>query len=240
VTVLQQDFGVRYNPERIRQVSFTHSQDLFLHGMVDSAGGGTCVSMPVAYTAVARRLGYPVRLVLAKGHVFCRWDAPDERFNIEATNQGLNTFEDAYYKTWPEPVTEAEIKACRYLVSLSPAEEVASFLASRGHCLLDTGRAAEARDAYAAAARLAPEDPAYASWKREAEIHLADSKAGGPGSRDLSQPPMVYRSRVSDDVDAVNAYNRRVMQDPGRPAGPANAAPAGTPRAAGTGSEPRL
>jgi hypothetical protein len=59
VTVLQQDFGVHYNLERVNDIDFTKSQDLFIHGMVGSSNGGTCVSMPVLYTAVARRLGYP-------------------------------------------------------------------------------------------------------------------------------------------------------------------------------------
>jgi len=60
VTVLQQDFGVHYNKERIRDVDFRRSQDLFIHGMIGDDNGGTCVSMPAIYTAVARRLGYPV------------------------------------------------------------------------------------------------------------------------------------------------------------------------------------
>ena len=94
VTVLQQDLGVHYNLDRVRRIDFRRSQDLFLHGLIGSDNGGTCVSMPVVYTAVARRLGYPVKLVLTKGHVFCRWDAPAERFNIEATNAGMNSFPD--------------------------------------------------------------------------------------------------------------------------------------------------
>jgi len=147
ITVLQQDYGVHYNPQRIRDIDFTKSKDLFVHGMIEDENGGTCVSMPVIYTAVARRLGYPVKLALAKAHTFCRWDAPNDRFNIEATNQGMNCFDDAYYSAWPEKVSDAEIKANRYLISLSPAEELASFLASRGHCLSDTGRSQKAIDA---------------------------------------------------------------------------------------------
>lgn len=46
ITVLQQDCGVRYNPERINEPDFTNPQDLFIHGMV-GGDGGTCVSMPV-------------------------------------------------------------------------------------------------------------------------------------------------------------------------------------------------
>lgn len=47
VQVLQEDCGVHYNHERIREIDFTKSQDLFIHGMIGRANGGTCVSMPV-------------------------------------------------------------------------------------------------------------------------------------------------------------------------------------------------
>ena len=68
--VLQEDLGVHYNLERVRDINFTDSRDLFIHGMIADKNGGTCVSMPVLYAAIARRLGYPVKLVLAKEHVF--------------------------------------------------------------------------------------------------------------------------------------------------------------------------
>ena len=47
ITVLQQDFNVHYNPDRIRSVDFKNPDDLFIHGMLASNNGGTCVSMPV-------------------------------------------------------------------------------------------------------------------------------------------------------------------------------------------------
>ena len=72
VTVLQQDFGVHYNPERIRSPNFADSRDMFLHGLLTGEREGTCVSMPVLYVAVGRRLGYPLKLVAAKGHLFAR------------------------------------------------------------------------------------------------------------------------------------------------------------------------
>ncbi len=88
VTVLQQDFGVRYNPDRIRDPDFRDSRDLFIHGML-TGNGGTCASMPVLYTAIGRRLGWPMKLAAARGHLFCRWDDPNghhpfgkERFNL--------------------------------------------------------------------------------------------------------------------------------------------------------------
>ena len=34
VTVLQQDLGVRYNADRVREIDFRRSQDLFIHGLL--------------------------------------------------------------------------------------------------------------------------------------------------------------------------------------------------------------
>ncbi len=164
VQVLQEDCGVRYNPDRIREVDFTDSKDLFIHGLFDPRHGGTCVSLPVLYTAVARRLRYPVRLVRAKAHILCRWDGPRERVNVEAAGEGFGTYDDAHYKVWPHRISDAEVARGEYLKSLSPAEELAVFLAARGHCLEDTGRLAEAREAYVRASRLAPHVKDYRGY----------------------------------------------------------------------------
>jgi len=169
VTVLQQDLGVRYNAKRIREVDFANAKDLFIHGMIDDDNGGTCVSMPVLYTAIARRLGYPVRLVTTKAHLFCRWDAPDDRVNIEGSSRGMLSFDDDYYKTWPHKITGHQVQANHYLASLTPADQLAQFLAARGHCLSDIGRADEARSAYAHAARLDPKSQILAMWAKHAE-----------------------------------------------------------------------
>jgi tetratricopeptide (TPR) repeat protein len=207
VNVLQQDCGVHYNMTRVREVDFRRSQDLFIHGMTGSNNGGTCVSMPVIYTAVARRLGYPVRLVLTHGHVFCRWDAPDERFNIEATNRGMNTFPDEHYLTWPTEITAEQAEAGRYLISLSPAEELACFLASRGHCLLDNGRVEEALAAYSTARKFAPLDPAYGQWVQVPQRRL-DPLAALNGLA-----PQTYRDDDFRRIQAINAHNRRLLED---------------------------
>jgi hypothetical protein len=176
VTVLQQDFHVRYNPERIQRPDFHDSRDLFLHGLLCptlnpqpsalNSPRGTCVSMPVLYAAVGRRLGYPLKLVTTKAHLFARWESADgkERFNIEATNEGLNCFPDDYYRTWPVPMTRDEVKRGNYLKSLSPAEELAVFLSARGHCLEAAGRLPEAQVAHAHAHVLAPSSPAYLAF----------------------------------------------------------------------------
>lgn len=166
IVVLQEDFGIAYNPARVHTPDYRDSRDLFIHGLLDRTGEagegrGTCVSMPVTYVAVGRRLGYPLKLVVTKGHVFARWDAgpSGERFNIEGTNRGLRTPNDDYYEQWPHELTEEEIADGWYLRSLEPNEELALFLQQRGHCLEDNGRFAGAHVAYALAHQVAPTCP---------------------------------------------------------------------------------
>jgi len=217
--VLQEDLGVRYDMTALDNFAFNDSRVAFLHGMIPAAGqtvsdtlGGTCASMPVMYVAVGRRLGYPLKLVPTKGHLFVRWEGKNhpnpawrERFNIEGTG-GFGSFEDDYYKNWPFKLTQREVRVGRYLISMSPAEELAAFLASRGHCLLDNGRTEEALGIYAAAHRLAPEDPAYVAWMRQAQERLRPPAF--VNQRTYRQPPTVYRNDPLSDVRRINAINR--------------------------------
>jgi hypothetical protein len=162
--VLAEDLGVHYDVNRqagpaasIEQDGFFADPDaVFLSGLLGTQRKGTCSSMPVLYVAVGRRLGYPLKLVTTKGHLFVRWEGAGERFNVEVTGEGLNRFPDAYYREWPFPLTDEEVAEEGYLKSLSPAEELAVFLSVRGMCLLEVAQVAEAADAFEAAARLAP------------------------------------------------------------------------------------
>jgi hypothetical protein len=174
---LQEQLGVCYNPARIRDSKFQDakcfdpdfrdSRDLFLHGMIDGPGG-TCASMPVMYVAVGRRLGYPLKLVQTRGHLFTRWDDPQgkcfgfpETFNVEGAGEGIASYDDEHYRSWPEPWTDIDKAERWYLKSMTPSEELALFLATRGDCLTDNGRLAEAVQAYEWASALAPGDKRY-------------------------------------------------------------------------------
>jgi hypothetical protein len=207
-TVLQQDFGVHYNLERMRDVNFSNSKDLFIHGMINDQNGGTCVSMPVLVTAVARRLGYPVRLITTKAHVFCRWDAPGDRINLEPSGVGLNTFPDEYYKSWPMPSSETEIAANRFLVSMTPKEELAMFLENRGHCLMENKKLAEAETAFAQAGALCPGMGRFRCFLAEARRarELASGNSGfGVG-------PSQGGEGVGGGIWDVMEHNRRMRR----------------------------
>jgi regulator of sirC expression with transglutaminase-like and TPR domain len=172
VTVLQQDFGIRYSLQRAQPVEgriepnesfYAEAADVFLHGLLGPRRAGTCASLPVLYAAVGRRLGYPLKLVTAKNHLFVRWDGAGERLNIEATTEGMTTFEDEYYRGWPFPMSPEEERTERYLMSLSPAEELSVFLSLRTQCLLAAGHLEDAAINQEHVCRLAP----YSANQRE-------------------------------------------------------------------------
>lgn len=173
--VLAEDFRISYDPSRKAAVLnngdqdgfFADSANVFLHGLLGPKRQGTCSSMPVLYVAVGRRLGYPLKLVTTKGHLFVRWEGAGERFNVEATSHGLNRFSDDYYRHWPFTITAGEEALEGYLKSLSVEEELACFLSIRGMCLKEAGRFSEAAIVFARAAKLAPGCFSYARMASE-------------------------------------------------------------------------
>jgi hypothetical protein len=210
-TVLQEDLGIHYNPDRITESGvfagnerfFSDAADVFIHGLIGDRRSGTCSSLPVFYVAIGRRLGYPLKLVSAKNHLFVRWEDERQRFNIEATGVGFNSFADGYYKTWPLAMSEAEIKDYGYLKSLTPSEELAAFTSLRAHCQMVMGRTAESVASHATALRLAPESLLYRQILARAQaeasqraqpvlaqsgVELAIRKNQSPQSENKGQP----------------------------------------------------
>lgn len=158
-TVLQRDLCVHYNlPFSEGDYDGRDSRDHFLHGTL-SGHGGTCVTMPVLYVAVGRRLGYPLYLAFAKQHVFVRWAGEGERFNIEATSRGYLSHDDEYYKKWPFPIAESEIERGDYLRNLDPREELAFFLGERAIVFRERLMMQQAVKASCEALSFAPNSP---------------------------------------------------------------------------------
>jgi tetratricopeptide (TPR) repeat protein len=195
VTVLQQDFGIIYNPDRVTPVGvfesndrfFADSGDVFIHGLTGEAKSGTCSSLPAFYIAIGRRLKYPLSLVSAKNHLFVRWEDQETRLNIEAAAVGMNTYDDAHYRKWPYPMTAEEEKDNGFIKSMTAAEECAVFLSIRGHCLMAAGRSNEAISAHEQAVRLAPQAKLYGII-----LDIANREAAArtsPTPRGVGMPP---------------------------------------------------
>jgi regulator of sirC expression with transglutaminase-like and TPR domain len=159
LAMLQKHLGVRYDPTLIDgDYNATDSRNLFVHGPL-SGHAGTRVTLPVVYVAIGRRLGYPLKLVRAKQHLFARWEGPNgERFNIECTGTGSLPLDDDHFRRHPTPLTDKELQSGFYLRSLQRREELADFLCLRTECLIDSLRPVEALQSAFFAAFMAPND----------------------------------------------------------------------------------
>jgi len=194
ITVLQRKCGVRYNaqwtsitPDSPVPRDFGRDAgDLFIHAIIDGPGG-TCGSLPVLYAAVGRRLGYPLKIVKAHQHLFLRWDDPEgehwfhpDRFNIEATGPGIHCLPDEHYRTWPHHLSDEDIEGGVFLKSLTPREELAEFVATRGYCILSNGRLGDAIETYRFAVKLAPHNRHFEKTLRDLIAHRKMLVRGHP------------------------------------------------------------
>ena len=220
ILTVQQNLGVHYDPAMIGAAAkpkatqeeietdladasyFKNAASVFLNGILSDTRTGTCSSMPVLYTALGRRLGFPLKLVSAKGHLFLRWDDGKERFNLEGTG-GVNSFPDDYYKNWPLSLSPEEIASGEYLKSLTPAQELSIFLESRAMTLRANGRFDEALVALAQAYRLNPESTnCQIGLARTAEIATASSNPTHP------TPPQTNPMESIRQIEEINRANR--------------------------------
>jgi hypothetical protein len=164
VTLLKhpRGLGISYQESAIGNYRFTDSRDDMLHGLL-TRRFGTCASLPVLFVSIGRRLGWPMHLAVAKRHVLCQWINSDgSHLNLEGSCPGGgDTFPDEHYYHWPGELSPADLSSGRYLRALTNAESLSLFLETRGHCLTDNGRFADARSAYLEAGRVAPNWSGY-------------------------------------------------------------------------------
>jgi hypothetical protein len=162
--------------------------------------------MPVLYVAVGRRLGYPLKLVGAKGHLFFRWEDGKERRNFECTN-GVSCPDDDHYKKWPFPIGDEEVQRGWYLRSLTPREELAGFLQTRASVLRYHGRATEALLAQTQAVLLQPGHPDLQMGLAIAMGQQSASFASSGGSPVLAPNFLAMPNDPMADIRQVEAIN---------------------------------
>jgi hypothetical protein len=192
---LKDEFGIRYDPSLMQVMDWRDSRHTFIHGLLGEGRTGTCPSLPALVVALGRRLGYPLFLVRAPAHLFCRWDdaAAGVRFNVEYNGTGMTDYPDEYYRHWPSewPTELADYEGTlppdkqSYLRPLSPTEETAEFLSLRGHCLEDNGRLSEAVAAYHWAMHFDPTYPGYREFFRKAMDNFVVASGRQPGDPNI-------------------------------------------------------
>jgi hypothetical protein len=172
--------------DRDSEADWADSNRHLIHGLLGAQRHGTCASLPVLLVAIGRRLDYPLFLVHSPGHVFCRWDGTGhpnpawrETRNIEFSGDLDSHPVEYYYHRPVEWPPEWHVMERRrqpwplYLRSLTPAEELASFLVQRAHAFEAYELFAEAWNSYAAACSLAPHNDAYQHFAKECNrIHM--------------------------------------------------------------------
>lgn len=225
VTVLQRDLGVHYRQELIDMSDdrfFGRADHLFIHGVVQGQSG-SCSSLPAAYAAVGRRLGYPVRVVKTLGHLFARWDNPftGERFNFDCAMRGFEARGDDHYRRWPYHMTPELERRYAALRSLTRRQEEALYVATRGHCLAQNERLAEAAHAFATAWDADPADEGHSvslvdamnRWDKQQQRHLCK---GFPPIRIHYPPVRRYPSIPQRDYEDILFLQARevVLRDP--------------------------
>ncbi|WP_147274167.1 hypothetical protein [Bremerella cremea] len=122
--------------------------------------------LPMVYTAIGRRLRYPISLATTNQHVFCRWDG-DESFCFEPASQGFNAPTEDYYRKWPFPITPKQEQDYGHIRPQTQQEEFAMLAGQRANCLMDNFQFESAVEALACAKQLAPSNAIYHnSYKR--------------------------------------------------------------------------
>ncbi len=224
--MLQNHLGLTYNLAFNEDpYDGSDSRNHFIHAVVAEGYPATCCTAPVIYTAIARRLGYPLWLVKTREHIFCRWeDASRERFNVEATNPGMYSYPDEHYYTWPKPAPVAAVRQGVFLKNLTRREEVALFLGNRGLCLVENLAPAAALEPLFYACRLDPNDPFLRNrWmiatmmQRGSIVEAESGKLVGPDAWRIPGPRkdwerFIYRA-ACDDLDRIRS-NRRKPRTP--------------------------
>jgi tetratricopeptide (TPR) repeat protein len=248
VHALKTDAGLRYNPERADQKNSDKpfsAKEMLINGLLSDERIGTCNTIPVVIAAVGRRLGYPLYLCCTHQHVWTRWDGGGERFNIEASGPNdFSDFDDDHFRSELEPMRKAGIDTSYYLKNLTPADELALFLFSRGWVLEDHKRFEEGLPGWAKCCFLAPTEPMYSRRAYEVAFEtLHVRKFGkpsvrGPDRRPLTSPaigedlrkllpPKVLGMFLSIDghfhevrgevKEAVVSYRKACAEDPQNP-----------------------
>jgi hypothetical protein len=166
-----------------------NSQVSFIHGLLSPRSLGSCASNPVLFTAIGRRLGYPVKLVLTVQHIFNRWVDDTEQFNMDGSMKYIGGDEDHHYIDRFRPWRDWERKSTAFHRPLTPREELAAFMFNRSICECANLRYDDALKSGKIAARFQPDHHGYVEDQWNVEGYKA-AKLRQEGTAWLNSPPI--------------------------------------------------
>lgn len=212
-TVLQEDFGLRYDPalkvgfpppedDRF----FDDSRNVMINGIIERQLG-SCASLPVVYVAVGRRLGYPLKLVPTNSHLYLRWEDSRSRFNIEATAEGFVSHKDQEYWRWPQPVTPQQAEKYEYFKPFSPSDELACFLSARGEVLMANDDYENSLKFHQLAEKVSPHSELYKLILKKVRPYVDYRRKF---DEEVRKRQVIAEEQASlDDITRINAINQR-------------------------------
>jgi hypothetical protein len=209
----------------------------FVHGVIDRRRGN-CASIPVVYSAIGQRLGWPLHEVVVADHCWSRWDdgiPPDrggKRFNIESTNVNAPGHEGQFNMISDEDyirehkVPPIAVSSGSEMSSLTRRECLGAYLQTRASCWRTKGspECAEADLLLGMSCfprsrslrillmtRMSQSNPAYLAPRELRLVADAAVRACPPAKRPIFAPPP--RARVPIDpheemLRRIEAVNR--------------------------------
>lgn len=146
---------------------------------------------PILYVSVGRRLGYPLRFAVDQkgGGISVRWETPTESYPVDLSERQIERIGEL-----PPPVPAKE----QAFYFLSPTDEFAYFLGTRGQLLEQHGKPDEALIAYTHALLLSPACRNYVASIRSVAPKLT------PFYGHVSSKPAPDYSQRPDEVAEMN------------------------------------
>ena len=159
--------------------------ELFMHGLLQTRRG-YCMNLSLLYLILGERLNLPLVGVPLPNHFFVRYDSPEYRVNIEATEGGV-AFPDSFYEQ-----RFGVTKGSKYfMTNLNKKQTVGAYFSNVGLVMY---RAAKPQDAI---------------------FYLEQSASINPLSIDaLNNLGNIY-SELKQHDQSIHAYERALKADPG-------------------------
>jgi formylglycine-generating enzyme required for sulfatase activity/regulator of sirC expression with transglutaminase-like and TPR domain len=124
--VIHQEESYRYTDRVDAEGIPLEPSELFLHGLI-TRKRGYCMNLSLLYLIVGERLNLPLFGVALPNHFFVRYQAPDGRINIEATEGGATHPDDFYRRRFEVAASDAF-----FMRNLSKRETLGAYFSNVG------------------------------------------------------------------------------------------------------------
>ena len=183
--VIHEEGGYRYTDALDPAGLPVNPAELFLHGLLQTRRG-YCMNLSLLYLILGERLNLPLVGVPLPNHFFVRYDSPEYRVNIEAT-EGGTALPDSFYEQRFGVAKDSKY----FLTNLNKKQTLGAYFSNVGLVM-------------------------YRAAKPQVAIFYLEQSAGiNPQSIDaLNNLGNIY-SELKQHDQSIHAYERALKADPG-------------------------